>query len=162
MNVKPTVAIAFSGFLWLIMGIFLLMKGLNLIVLAIHPEQFSVTSALIPFLARFAGKAESAALIIIAFGLVLGFVKGRFVLSKSVKRTVQRILLLPLPLKLQHVYSKGYVAIIASMMCLGMILRWSHLPADVHGLIDVAIGSALVNGGMIYFRFALFSKKSGA
>jgi hypothetical protein len=36
------------------------------------------------------------------------------------------------------------------MMALGAIMRL--VPDDWHGFVDVAIGSALINGAMLYFR----------
>lgn len=159
MNFTPVVAIVASGVLWLVMGLFLLVKGLNLVVIGAHPEQFGSNSALIPYLSSLVGGKEQAALIVITFGLIIGLIKGRWVLVKSVKRVVARILSLPLPIKIQQVYSWSYLALIGSMMLLGMGIRWLGLPADIHGLIDVAIGSALVNGSMIYFRLAIFSKE---
>jgi hypothetical protein len=40
------------------------------------------------------------------------------------------------------------------MMMLGMIFRYLPIPIDVRGFIDLAIGSALMNGAMLYFRAA--------
>lgn len=160
MKFTPTIAIVASGILWLIIGIFLLTKGLNLVVLATHAEQFGVRSTLIPYVTTFVSGREQAALLLITVALIVGLLKGRLVLIKSVKRVVARIHSLPQPLKINQVYSWGYLAIIAGMMGLGMLIRVLKLPADIHGLVDVAIGSALINGSMIYFRFAVLSKKS--
>jgi hypothetical protein len=160
MKFTPVTAIVMSGVLWLIIGAFLLIKGLNLLVLAIHPEEFGVRSTLIPYFLSMVGGREQASLLIICIGLVIGLLKGRLVLIKSVKRVVARIYSLPQPLQFSKIYSWGYLAVIGSMMGLGMLIRWLNLPADVHGLVDVAIGSALVNGAIIYFRFALLSRKT--
>jgi hypothetical protein len=40
------------------------------------------------------------------------------------------------------------------MMALGLVFRFLPIPIDLRGLIDVAIGSALINGAMLYFRAA--------
>lgn len=150
----PTKAVVFSGIVWLIIGLFLLMKGLSLLIFAAHPEQFGTQSAVLRHLESWAG-THGGVLLLIACGLFIGFIKGKWVLVKSVKRVVQRIGSLPLPLKVRHVYSWSYLALIGSMMLLGMGVRWLHLPADIHGCIDVAIGFALITGAMIYFRFAV-------
>jgi hypothetical protein len=160
MNFTPAIAVVMSGVLWLIIGLFLLIKGLNLVMLAVHAEHFGVNSTLVPYFSSMLGGTERAALSLITVALVIGLLKGRLVLIKSVKRVVTRIYSLPLPLKINQIYSWGYIAIIGSMMGLGILIRLLKLPVDIHGLIDVAIGSALINGAMIYFRFALLAKKN--
>lgn len=156
MKLSPTAAIISSGAFWLIIGLFLLIKGLNLIVLATHAQHFAVKAALIPHLASWVGGIEQGALVLIAFGLLIGLVKGRFVLAKTVKRVVAHILSLAPAIKLNEIYTTRYLLLIACMVMLGVGIRFLGLPADIHGLIDVAIGSALINGAMVYFRFALF------
>jgi len=43
-------------------------------------------------------------------------------------------------------------------MGLGMGIRYFGVPVDVRGLIDVAVGSALINGAMLYFRVGVQKK----
>ncbi|MFI5333889.1 MAG: hypothetical protein ACHQT8_01835 [Chlamydiales bacterium] len=160
MKLSHTAAVIFSGVLWLIIGLFLLMKGLNLVVLAAHAEQFGIRAVLISRLAAWSGSHQSGALILIAFGLLIGLIKGRFVLVKTVKKVVARIVSLPAPIKVTELFSARYLLLMAIMVGLGISLRFAKLPADLHGLIDVAIGSALVNGSMIYFRLALLARTS--
>lgn len=114
--------ILFSGFLWLVMGLWLLNKGLHLT----HNANW------------------------IAIGLAIGFIKGRFILAKTVRRVVGRILSLPLPIRAGQVYAKSYWFLISGMMGLGMLMRF--FPNEVRGVVDVTIGSALINGAMLYFR----------
>jgi hypothetical protein len=38
------------------------------------------------------------------------------------------------------------------MVLLGLVIRFLPIPIDARGLVDVAIGSALINGAMLYFR----------
>ena len=161
MKLSPTIAIVLSGALWMIIGLFLLVKGLNLIVFATHAQQFGVKAALIPHL-TFGGGVERGAFVLIAFGLLVGLVKGRFVLVKTVKRVVAHILSLAPAVKIGEIYTWRYLLLIACMASLGIGIRFLHLPADVHGLIDVAIGSALVNGAMLYFRFAFSRVRENA
>lgn len=152
--------IVLSGLLWFIVGFCLLTLGLNFIV---HAAQLPKDSFfLIKWLAPLAGSREQAAIILIIFSLMVGFMKGRFVLSKSANRVVQRILALPSPVPLSKAYSRGYLILIASMILLGMSLKWLHLPEDIRGVIDVAIGSALMNGALVYFRLAFSSRKQGS
>ena len=90
----------------------------------------------------------------VAVGLLVGFFKGRFVLSKTVSKMVGRVLSLPLPIRFSQVYHPSYYFLIALMICLGLLLKYLPIPIDLRGMIDVAIGSALVNGALLYFRAA--------
>lgn len=128
--------IALSGFTWFFIGAFLLYKGLHLIAEATHQGDLS----------------HQAANVFIAVGLVVGFLKGRFVLVKTVRRVVSRITSLPLPIQFKDAYSPSYWILIASMMALGMIFRFLPISTEIRGAIDVAIGSALINGALLYFR----------
>jgi hypothetical protein len=144
--------IIFSGVLWFIVGIFLLLIGVKFIVFSCleidsHSLMYRVLS--------FTKNREQSALILVGSGLVLGFVKARFVLSKTVQRVVVRIRNLPEPIGFFQVYSLGYLVLIASMILMGMGLRWFSVPSDIRGVIDVAVGSALLNGSMFYFKAIL-------
>ena len=158
MRLSKTVWIVISGLIWFIVGIGLLTLGLNFIVFKAQMDLGDTTS-LIAKLSPLTGGREQAALALIATGLIIGFIKGRFVLSKTVRRVSERILSLPQPIRFAQVYSKGYLMLIGGMVLLGMSMKWLGLPAEVRGLIDVAIGSALMNGAMAYFRVAAAVKK---
>src|SRR3990167_3744340 len=95
--------IAFSGFVWFVMGLFLLYKGLHFIADGVFQSN--------SFCKRFSSP-ERAATLLIAAGLLLGFFKGRFVLSKTVRRVVLRIISLPEPIRLKYVYSPAYYFLI--------------------------------------------------
>lgn len=157
MRKSPVFWILLSGIMWFTVGIFLLLFGVKLIVFS-SIEKAS-QSFLVSKLSTIAKNPEQAALILVTFGLLLGFIKGRFVLSKTVKRVVDRIFSLPQPIKFSEVYSVGYLLLIVSMILLGMALRWFSVPSDVRGTIDIAVGSALMNGSMFYFRAALKKEK---
>jgi hypothetical protein len=115
--------IAFSGFVWFFIGTFLLYKGINLI-----------TDAMM-----------------IGIGLLIGYFKGQFILSKTAKRVVARISSLSLPIQMKDVYSPAYYILIGSMMALGMLFKFLPISANVHGTIDIAIGAALIKGSTFYF-----------
>jgi hypothetical protein len=141
--------IVLSGFVWLFIGVFLLYKGLRLIAQA----SFQSGSLCDRMQGTF-GTPQQAATIFIAIGLMVGFFKGRFVLIKTVRRVVSRISSLPLPIRFKDAYSPSYYILIGSMMVLGMGFRFLPIPLDIRGTIDVAIGSALINGALLYFRAA--------
>ena len=141
--------IVFSGFVWMTIGLWLLYKGLHFI----SDAAFSTDSLCFRWSSVF-GSAQQGAAILIAAGLGIGFLKGRFVLSKTVHRVATRIASLPLPIRYSSVYPSSYWMVLSGMMMLGISLRFLPIPIDIRGLIDVAIGSALINGAMLYFRFA--------
>lgn len=141
--------IAISGFLWFFIGSFLLYKGLHLITEA----AFQSGTLCAEWSAVF-GTPQQTATVFIAIGLVAGFFKGRFVLAKTVRRVTARIASLPLPIRLRDAYSRSYWILIGSMLGLGMSMRFLPIPIDLRGTIDVAVGSALINGAMLYFRSA--------
>ena len=141
--------IAISGFLWLAVGGFLLYKGLHLI-----SDGTLSRESLCFRLQGIFGSPQQSGTALIAAGLLIGFIKGRFVLSKAVKRVSVRILSLPLPIRFSSVYAPSYFILIGSMIALGISLKFLPIPVDLRGFIDTAVGSALINGAMLYFRAA--------
>ena len=139
--------VAFSGFLWFLMGAYLLYKGLHLIT-----EAAFQTDSLCYRMQKAVGTPQQAATVFIALGLFVGFLKGRFVLAKTVGRVVSRIAALPLPIRFKDAYGPAYWILIGAMMALGMTFRFLPIAIDIRGSIDIAIGSALINGAMLYFR----------
>jgi hypothetical protein len=129
MNVRRWIAL--SGFIWAAVGLMLLYKGLQF--LSAVPDRDKATW-------------------FIAGGLLVGFIKGRFVLSKTVRRISDRIASLPQPIRFADVYPKSYWLLLAAMMGVGLLMRF--VPLEWRGLVDVAVGSALINGAMLYFRAA--------
>lgn len=149
--------IALSGFVWFFIGTFLLYKGIQLITQAAFQAD-----SLCSKLQKTFGTPQQAATIFIAIGLAVGFFKGRFVLAKTVRRVVLRIAQLPLPIRLKDAYSPSYWILIGSMVALGMTFRFLPIPIDIRGTIDIAIGSALINGALLYFRAARFIYDTGS
>src|SRR5689334_19607294 len=95
--------ISISGFIWAVAGLLLLFKGLR--ILADLPD-------------------KDRALWWIAGALFVGFLKGRFVLSKTVQRISKRLLSLPEPIRFMDAYPKSYWLLISSMMALGLLMRF--------------------------------------
>ncbi len=158
MQLGRTVWITLSGVVWFVVGIGLLTLGLNFIVFTVHfPEagKFSVLTSL----ASLMGGRDQAALGLMAIALIVGLLKGKFALAKASHRVVSRILSLKEPIRFSEVYQKGYFFLIGGMILLGMSMKWLHIPPDIRGFVDVAVGSALMNGSSAYFRAALASRK---
>lgn len=124
--------ILFSGALWTVVGSLLLYKGLVLLAESVDEGSSDRVSWLI------------------ATALFVGFLKGRFVLQKTVQRISLRIVSLPSPVSFVDAYPRSYWLLLASMMALGFLLRL--VPLEVRGFIDVAVGSALLNGAILYVR----------
>lgn len=137
MNKRNLLLIA--GGVWVIVGIFLIFRGAHLYELAVS-EQHSTQEAIL-----FSG----------FMGLVIGAVKGRFVLSKTARKNIARIENLVAPLKVHHVFSKPFYGFIAGMMLLGFLLR--YLNGYLGGYVVVAaiycgIGMALLVSSRAYWR----------
>jgi hypothetical protein len=146
MMLSKRIWVAISGIVWLGIGVMLLVKGLRYLVPVIGEGK----APLVEMLLTFASSRQQAMLMIICLSLLVGFVKGRTVLAKSVGRMVERMQ--GDKLAFAQVFDKRYGLILGLMMGLGFTLRALHLPHDIHGAIDVAIGSALITGSMLYFR----------
>lgn len=118
-----------SGVVWAFAGALLLYKGLGFLELS---------------------RDEAGTKWLMGAALLVGLLKGRFVLSKTAKRLVDRIASLPAPISARSVYPKSYWILLGSMVAMGMALKFA--PTVWRGAIDVAIGAALLNGAMYYFK----------
>lgn len=150
MKCNHRVLITLSGLLWLAIGTFLLFIGLRFLttsLLVVSPG-FSVASLMrsLPF------SPENQAVCLMALAIFLGSFKGRFLLSKSAKRQLARIASLPNPAPLRLIYGKGYYLLIALMMSMGGVMRLLPISLDTRGVIDIVIGSALIQGSLFYFK----------
>jgi hypothetical protein len=157
MKLSQKTWIVISGLMWFGVGVMLLLKGLRLIVAASEQQ---AAGPLLKLLMAWAKSPHQAALLLICVSLLIGFIKGRTVLAKTVGRIVQRIVSQTGALTIGQAYDKRYWLVLGLMGCLGMLFRFLHLPADIHGGIDVAIGSALINGAMLYFRHLVAPQKA--
>ncbi|MBM3197639.1 MAG: hypothetical protein FJZ58_00090 [Chlamydiae bacterium] len=154
MRIKQSMALILSGGLWMCVGIFLLHKGISLVLHGGSGEAYFLLK-----LQRLTGSLEQASLIGVSLGLLLGFFKGRFVLAKTAKKVIARIYQQPDPFPIRHLYAPSYLILLGAMMALGGILSMGILPYDVRGIVDIAIGAALANGSALYFRQLSDKKK---
>lgn len=152
MKLSHKALIVISGLVWLVMGIFLLQLGLGFLVGNL--DNGNQHLPVVQTLASFFGGKEIAAIILILFATYLGYFKGRYVLGKSAKRGVERIYTLDNPAPLHHIYNARYYLLIGIMVALGLSIKYMGLSNDIRGIVDILIGSALVNGSIIYFRLA--------
>ena len=148
MKLRHTSLMTISGALWLIVGTSLLIKGLQLLVASGQTNQ----GTLINQIGFYVGSGEYAAVVLIALSLFIGYMKGKHVLAKTVQRCVNRIQSFPNPTSLTNIYSRGYYFLLAGMIGLGMCTRLLGFPDDLRGIIDTAVGAALIQGAIHYFR----------
>lgn len=153
LKVSHSMLVMISGLVWLAVGSFLLPLGLKLLVTSAALGQIDAYP-LLSWMSSHVGGAQNAALILITLGLIIGQLKGRKVLSKSIHRSVKRIKTFPNPTSITNLYGYGYLILFASMIALGISIRYFGVPNDIRGLIDVAVGAALVQGSILYFREA--------
>lgn len=145
--------VAFSGVLWLAIGLFLMPLGLKLLYGIIEVAGPVADYPLIQLLSPYA-EVDTAAVFLIAAGLVIGSMKVKYVLSKTIHKVIVRILSLPEPSPVTSVYGMKYIYLMAVMISLGMAMKYFNIPLDVRGVIDVAVGSALMTGGLTFLRVA--------
>lgn len=143
-----------SGAVWLAVGIFLVTIGLFHLLNFLQGPLFSTPHFSPVILLSFwtGHDVRQAATVLITLSLLIGYVKGKFVLVRSVRRQVTRLRALPPPVSLRLLYGKGYYLLIASMIGLGFLLRVLPISEDLHGAIDMTIGCALIHGAVLFFR----------
>ena len=99
--------------------------------------------------------SKETLIISIILGVVIGILKGKFVLSKTALRNRNRINQLVPPLSIHHVFSGSFYGLIAGMMILGFLLR--EFNAYLGGYVVVAsiycgIGMALIAASSVYWK----------
>ncbi len=143
-------AFLLSGGLWFLIGALLMVKSMTLFkqaALLSHLPMIRLSTFLL-------GEGEIALLGIAMLGLLVGYIKGKTVLSKSAMRAIERIHRYPSPFAIKHLYTLPYFFIILGMMGLGLLLRFCSIPVDIHAVIDLSVGSALIYGSSMYFKQA--------
>ncbi len=143
-----------SGLIWLVGGAFMLPAGLKLLVLPIQTGELPLDYSFMSWLSAYTGGVQNTAFLLLALSLFVGYLKGQKVLAKSVHRIAARLAALPKPISILKMYSLGYFLLIGSMVAMGTLVKWLNVPGDVRGMVDVAIGCALIQGAFLTFRQA--------
>jgi hypothetical protein len=89
--------------------------------------------------------------------IAVGLAKGRFVLDKTANRVIDRTANLQEanPLKsIFQMFGVKTIALIASMMGIGLILRMAGMSYEIRGLIYLAVGTALLWSCVRYWSAA--------
>ena len=131
-----------AGAVWLLAGAALLRLGVKYLMQALD----------IPSPAYFTLSPEEI-LVLLAAALAIGAIKGRLVLRKAAFRCCERIAQFDNPTSLGNIYGRSSYLIICLMAGLGTIMNITRVPVDIRGAIDVAVGSALIQGSLYYFRY---------
>lgn len=147
-----------GGIVWFAIGLMLFSIGTNLFITGVKVvEEGVITSSAYSWmqgLANFTGKAEVAAAILFACSTCIGYFKGRYVLIRSAKRTIDRLKSLSMPAPIYQLYSPPYYLLLAVMVGFGLSIKYLGITGEVRAIIDVAIGTALLSGSLEYFRCA--------
>ena len=128
-----------AGLIWIIVGLFLIYRGSGLYNLAVIEQNTS----------------KETLIISVILGVVIGILKGKFVLSKTALRNRNRISQLVPPLSIHQVFSGPFYGFIAGMMILGFLLR--EFNGYLGGYVVVAsiycgIGMALIAASSVYWK----------
>ena len=128
-----------AGLIWIIVGLFLIYRGSGLYNLAVIEQNTS----------------KETLIISVILGVVIGILKGKFVLSKTALRNRNRISQLVPPLSIHQVFSGPFYGFIAGMMILGFLLR--EFNGYLGGYVVVAsiycgIGMALIAASRVYWK----------
>jgi len=128
-----------AGLIWIIVGLFLIYRGSGLYNLAVIEQNTS----------------KETLIISVILGVVIGILKGMFVLSKTALRNRNRINQLVPPLSIHHIFSGSFYVLIAGMMILGFLLRAFN--TYLGGYVVVAsiycgIGMALIAASSVYWK----------
>ncbi len=67
---------------------------------------------------------------------------------------IKRLLTFEGTIQIKDAYAPSYWALIGMMVLLGMAVKYLPIPMLVRGMVDVTVGSALINGALIYFKAA--------
>lgn len=137
-----------SALTWILVGIFLLSLGARLLT----NENPSAYFSLVEYFSGVLGDKGNAITLLTVLGLFVGYFKGRYVLKNTVHKQVRRLKGIQRPLHLGDLYTKKYLLLIGLMISLGFILRALPIHPDVRGVIDLAIGAALLFGASNYLR----------
>ena len=128
-----------AGLIWIIVGLFLIYRGSGLYNLAVIEQN----------------TGKGTLIISVILGVVIGIIKGKFVLSKTALRNRNRINQLVPPLSIHQIFSGAFYGLIAGMMVLGFLLR--EFNAYLGGYVVVAsiycgIGMALIAASSVYWK----------
>ncbi len=156
MEIRQKTALIFSGFSWLAIGSLLIYRGIRYLVdiFFSFATGSKPTSWLVAWIPGHEDFYHSVLIGLAVGGVLFGWVKGRYIFSKTVDRVASRIASLADPFPLKKMYALGYLTLMVVMSSLGMCFRFFPLALDLKGFLDMTIGTALLIGSAFYFKRA--------
>jgi hypothetical protein len=143
-----------AGMVWFVVGLGLMTLGIKFLLAVMNTPSLALASPHFSFVKNFPHKEVQQVIFwILLVSLLVGYFKGRVALKRSADRQVQRIALLK-EVGLKDMYSKGYYLLMLGMMGMGLIMKVLPITLEVRGAVDVAIGSALIQGSVHFFKAA--------
>lgn len=140
-----------AGSIWLLAGANLLFLGARFLIdSAATPSHAGSNLPLLHAVMEWMPQESFAVPFLACIGVMIGCLKGRMVLRRAACREVERIFALPQPVSIFELYSVRGAIVLGVMFCLGFLLKFLNLPLDIRGVIDVAIGIALILGSAHY------------
>lgn len=98
----------------------------------------------------------------VLLALAIGYAKGRFVLSKTSRRNIERLQALSAPQRPIAVYSVRSWVIIALMVSVSIALNVMAVPLLWRGAINLAIGASLLASSLAYLGAPLKAGRENA
>lgn len=109
-------------------------------------------------LSEMSGTVSMTTLVItVLAAVVIGIAKGNFVLNKTSKKNIERILQLPGPQKPIHVYSMRSWVVVTLMVAIAIALNVLNVPMFWRGAVNLGIGLALITSSLAYLRVSAAS-----
>lgn len=93
-------------------------------------------------------------LLFISLAFLIGFLKGKFVLSKSAKRLIDRIQDLKSPIRIRNVYPTYYFFLVLFIGLMGVFLKKAPINSGLKGVVNLCVSIALLRGSCVYFSEA--------
>jgi hypothetical protein len=151
---KPQSLIFLSGIPFFLAGFMLIRKGLGFISEAVRllTHLPSTPLPLANFANSFWGDETTLSLFLIVPALFIGLFKGRKIIVPSVQQNLTRLLSLSNDAPLTALYDKKRWIVLCVMMTIGMLMNVLSIPFDIRGVINLAVGVALLQGGVASLR----------
>lgn len=138
---------------WFLVGGMLTYKGLDYLFESVAMQMIARhEQPLLGFFTHLMGNPHYALMQMIFFSIALGYVKGFLALKRSAERLIRNVQPYGAKIPLRIVFPTWYVFVMVAMMLLGFIMKYAPLYSDVRGMIDVAVGFALLSGSTFFIR----------
>jgi len=146
--------IRIAGLVWLVVGTGLISMGFRFFSVVLHDPSLVHIKKGFSFLRLMTSYPyQTVVMWLMISAFLIGYLKGRTVLKKSALRQIQRIEAITTQAKIYHLYSPGFFILVLFMIGLGISMRFLPITLEVRAFIDVAIGTALLQGALHYFRY---------